>query len=517
MVTTLLLRAQTASFPSIEPDAQAYTYAALGKAGAYTWQELAHIALWASGAEPNGAFYDRIAQGVEEFRASALPSGTRERGDAVLSFIHKRFFKSYSLNQTRIDTILTNGTYNCVSSAVFYLIFATSIGLDVQGVVTKDHAFILFNDGAGPIDIETTNLYGFDPGKRRDFLDNFGNVTGFAYSPPGNYRDRATISPLQLISLIMTNRLSMELRSNETAGLAVALNRAALLSEHSGAWPPTNLFINPQEDRILRLLSYGSSLLKAGREEDTIRWAVLVGNRYPEEPRMADLVYAALNNLFAKLIRAGRFADARRILSENALYLKTADSAKLTAMLIDGEITGLLNRLYTLADADNALRLILNAEEQQVLPARRITELRTFVISKQAEMLFIKEDWDGGVALLENALARYGKNAQFESNLRAFRANVVQKQAETLLSGGDWAAAVALIEEALARYGRNPQLENAIRAIKAQRVAELHNAFAALYNAQRYDEARSLIQQALTAFPTDRQLLQDKTLADQAR
>jgi tetratricopeptide (TPR) repeat protein len=315
----------------------------------------------------------------------------------------------------------------------------------------------------------------------------------------------------------MTNRLAVEVKNNERAGIAVALNRAALLSEHDDSWPPANLFPNPHEDSMLRLLSFGGSLLKAGREEDVIRWTTLLTDRYPGDARVAELTSAALNSQLVKFIKAGRFTDARRMLNENESHLSSADLAKLEVMLADAELTDILNRLATMSDADNALRLLTDAEARQTLSARRITELRVFVISKQAEMLFNMKDWSGGVTLLENALARYGKNTQLENNLRTFRANAVQIQADALISTGNFTGAITLLEETLATYGRNTQIENYIRIMRSNRAVELHNAFAGLFNAHKYEEARVLIRDALKEFPNDRRLLQDKSLADKAQ
>jgi tetratricopeptide (TPR) repeat protein len=429
LITTLSLHAQTEAFPSMDPDPQAYAYARLATNGSYSWQDLARVSLWASGAQDEGAYYARIARGVEELHASSLPASPREQGEYLLSFIHERFFSAYSGNQTRIDTLLTNGRYNCVSSAVFYMIFAVSLGLNVQGVVTQDHAFITLNTGSETIDVESTNPYGFDPGTRHDFQDNFGNVTGFAYTPPTNYRNRASISQIELVSVIMTNRLSMELRNNERAGLTVALNRAALLSGYSGPKPPAQLFLDPHEDMMLRLLSFGNTFLRSGKEEDALRWFLLIDDRYPADERTQESIYTALNNLFIKLINGSRIADARRLLNESTSHLSTAGIAKLDAMLNDAELNSVLQQLMN------------------------------------------EQNWLEGIKLLEATIARNGRNTQLDNKLRVFRSN---------------------------------------------RVAELHNTFAGLFNAGEYEKAGAFLQEALKEFPNERQLLQDKTTFDRA-
>jgi len=129
--------------------------------------------------------------------------------EQILLFMHKRLLGRYSERATRLDELLERGVYNCVSSAILYLIFARSVGLDVRGVKTKDHAFCLVRLDDRDFDVETTNVYGFNPGERKEFSDQFGRTTGFTYVPPSNYRERKEIGELALLSLIPANRSSL--------------------------------------------------------------------------------------------------------------------------------------------------------------------------------------------------------------------------------------------------------------------------------------------------------------------
>ncbi|MDR2478974.1 MAG: hypothetical protein LBD48_06655, partial [Treponema sp.] len=237
-LTGITLCAQ--DFPRLDPDPAALKYArAAAGNGAYTWIELAEISFWASGdsaagnAAPQGAL-----SGMEQIRAAAaelrtsldLPRTERDRAEYILTYIHKKFLRSYSRNQTRLDTLIAGGRYNCVSSAVLYMILARSCGLNVDGEMTKDHAFAVIRSANGSIDVETTSPLGFDPGSRREFNDEFGRVTGFAYVPARNYRDRAAVSPVELVSLILSNRISeLESRSRFAESVPLAIDRAALL------------------------------------------------------------------------------------------------------------------------------------------------------------------------------------------------------------------------------------------------------------------------------------------------
>jgi hypothetical protein len=152
---------------------------------------------------------DRLSGLLLKFRGEVADvSDQTALAERALTFLHRNLFTSYSVLQTRVDTALENGVYNCVSSAVLYLILARSVGLSVGGVRTSDHAFATVLVNGQQVDVETTNPFGFNPGARKDFTDSFGKVTGYTYVPPGNYSDRRVIGEKELLSLILYNRVS---------------------------------------------------------------------------------------------------------------------------------------------------------------------------------------------------------------------------------------------------------------------------------------------------------------------
>ncbi|MDR2101849.1 MAG: hypothetical protein LBP43_04695, partial [Treponema sp.] len=344
-------------FPSFTPDPKAYEYGRRGRDGAFSWQDLAEISLWASGAPAGEAsagnrrpsFGELISNAVEELRTDPdLPSGARERGEYILSFMHERLLRSYAEHQTRLDTLLTGGSYNCVSSAVLYMILAASAGLNVEGVMTRDHAFVTVKAGGESIDVETTNPYGFDPGSRREFHDGFGRLTGFAYVPARNYRDRSAITQLELISLIMSNRISdLESRNRFSEAVPLAANRAALLSSRNKN-ADSSFFTDPEKDLLDRLFKYGSSLIREGKEEDALRWADLAGAKYSGDERWQEFRYAALNNVLVKLLRNRRIEEARETLHRNMPRLSPAYFNLLDTMVLDAELTRLVTEINSL-------------------------------------------------------------------------------------------------------------------------------------------------------------------------
>jgi tetratricopeptide (TPR) repeat protein len=468
------LSAQAFQFPSLDPDPRALEYAGRDL---YSWKDLGDIALWASvtgdPAASNGAAEAAfIREAVTELLAMPdLGADPKTRGESVLAFIHQRFLKGYVENQTRLDVIFRTGRYNCVSSAALYAIFAVAAGLDVRGVMTRDHAFVTVNTGEALIDVETTNPIGFDPGNRKEFHDGFGKLTGYAYVPTRNYRDRANINQLELLSLILSNRIvELERRNRFGEAVPLAVSRAALLN---GRFDPasSSFFTDPRRDLTERLLNYGASLMKAGQEEAALQWAARANSRYPDGERWQEFVYAALNNLVVKHIRAQRFAEARAALKANAAILNADHAKRLEAAVVDAELMTLATAVRNNREAQTLLLSIADAQDKGFLAERRARELRNFIILKEGERLS---------------------------------------------SSGGPAAAIAHLEEALARYGRDSQLESAARTYRGNRVAELHNAFANLYNQGDYDGAARFIRAALDEFPENRNLIQDLNLAERA-
>jgi hypothetical protein len=481
-------------FPSLEPDPRSGEFARLS-ASDLSWKELAEAGLWASALEARAEEAGRnmaagrpgdmpllLSRAAEELRGDPdLPAEPRGRGEYVLSYMHKKFLKSYSTLQTRLDTLLQNGRYNCVSSAVLYLVLGRAVDLDVRGVVTKDHAFATIQAGGDSWDVETTNPYGFDPGSRREFHDQFGKLTGFAYVPARNYRDRSGIGPLELVSLILSNRIAeAEDRGRFGDAVIFAVNRAALLANLKET--EEGFFSSPKKDLRDRLFNYGASLLKGNKEEEALRWAAYAGDRYPDK-RWQGYIFAAVNNRAARLGQGGNFAEARDFLEAGRPLLSAENFRRLDLVLTDGELTRRANRLSAPEEGEEILAALSRAEAEGRLGGERAAELRVFTILKTAELLS-----------LGSASRREGGN-----------------------TGRDWLAGAVWMEEAQRRYGGDSRIEKEIRNYRSNRAVEFHNRFAAAFNRRNLDEARRILDEALAEFPDNRQLLNDRNALDRTR
>jgi tetratricopeptide (TPR) repeat protein len=353
-----------------------------------------------------------------------------------------------------------------VSSALFYIILAASVNLDVGAVMTHDHAFVTLNVGNGAlVDIETTNRYGFDPGSRIEFRNDFGRITGYAYVEPQHYMDRASISQLELISLILLNRINIEKRPAASADDALPLlaNRAALLSARAEK-TVSPFFGDPEKDLIDNLLNAGARLANAGNDDAALRFAVLVDLSYPNNERWQQFSYTVLYNTVVRLLQRQRIEEALKVLNANASLVSYDNFIALSGMVTDAELAALISAIKTTSDAEDILTRLTDPHLIVLLGGNRVNELRSFTLNSEAILFVSEKGWAAAIQFAEAALNRYGGNAQLESNLAVFRAN---------------------------------------------RVIELHNAFVNLWNSGKRAEARDFLSAALKEYPRDAQLTRD--------
>jgi tetratricopeptide (TPR) repeat protein len=276
---------------------------------------------------------------------------------------------------------------------------------------------------------------------------------------------------LELVSLILTNRVSeLERQNRFSEAVPLAINRAALLKDRRNP-VSSPFFTDPQRDLIDRLLNYGSSLIKSGQEAPALQWAALADGRYPGDERWQEFIYTALNNLLVKLVRGRRIAEARDALDTHAAMLRRDNFNRLEAMVLDAELVQRSEAVRTAEEAQALLQVLDTAGSSGVINESRIRELRNFIILNEGERLSSSEGFP---------------------------------------------AAIRYINVAIAGYGRDSQLENAVRIYRNNRLAELHNAFADLYNSGDYERAARFIRAALEEFPGNRNLTQDLNLVEKA-
>jgi tetratricopeptide (TPR) repeat protein len=392
-----------------------------------------------------------IAAFTAFLRDNGDPESSYTRGELILDFLHETIFTAYDEFQTRTDIVLKRGTYNCVSSAVFYAVLAEAAGLPVQTVNTDDHVFCSVRTEKGDIDVETTSPYGFHPGVKREFTDSFGK-TGFTYVPPGNYSKRDRGDVLALLSFILQNRiaeLQKQKRYAESVGLAV--DRYALVGDGTTFSLMITEFIN-----------YAAGLNSRGEYIKGIQFLRYARERYNTRDAFEDIYATLANNETIRLTDAGRYDASEALIDEwSGLGIISGGYAR--------ELMGLVydRKAYTAVNS---------------LPPREAEELLDKMFERDS---LAPERYEEFLVFL------YGKQAEEAGRRR------------------DWLAAAEIMEEAIKKIGRHPQLVRALEGYRGNYAVSIHNVFADLYNSKQFEKALAVLEEGLAAVPDNRTLLQD--------
>jgi hypothetical protein len=133
----------------------------------------------------------------------------KKAAENILFFLHSSVFKYYNPDSSTIDLIIDKGEFNCVSSSILYAIFLKKYGFESFGIETSDHVFIEIEFQDEKIDVETTNKFGYDPGRKKEVLDDLGKLTGFSYVPAKDYKNRNKIDLKKLLFLVYHNSANL--------------------------------------------------------------------------------------------------------------------------------------------------------------------------------------------------------------------------------------------------------------------------------------------------------------------
>jgi hypothetical protein len=367
-----------------------------------------------------------VAPGDLAFRTAALSSlidgiaahidrgaSNRARAEAALELLHEGgTLRAYSENATSIVDILDRGRFNCVSSALLYLLVVKRLGIECHGVETRDHAFCLVRADGRDIDVETTNPSGFDPGTRKDFTDSFGRTTGYSYVPPGSYNSREIIGERALLSLVLSNRSAiLEEGRHYAEALALAASFSALRGDARGR---TFLL-----DRINNLVNDYASR----RQWEAAR---LLLSAAGSEPRLTTL---------------------RRQITDSALAEAVAKKP-----------------------FHEALALVDEAARAGNLEAARAREYRVYLYGNEANRIGRSGDWLAAAALAEEGARATQGEAALAGAVATFRRNYVvdvHNRFAVLYNARRYTEARRVVEEGLARMPGDSRLVEDLKAASA--------------------------------------------------
>jgi len=486
-------------------------------------RNLGRAALLASGVTQDrlAAYESRLDSLYGELKAETGGKGDGEaRGEAALEFLHKRVFKAYREDATTLDGVLDTGVFNCVSSAVLYMLAAESLGLKVEGARTPDHAFCVLVTGRRRIDVETTNPYGFDPGNKKEFKDSFGRATGYAYVAPGSYGSRTTIGGRSLVGLILWNRVSAlerQRRFPEAAKLGVDCDKLVPGAE-------SRSFLAQRINNLVADLEARRDL--AGAEAA----AQAAAAAYPGEASLAALAQAASYNRAVDLANSGNW-EAAFTLAAVAKGAAQAGSGKARAAAPDGtQAPGEGEWSELMASALVNLARARSAQEDYDGARRAVAERAPRAGASAAAKAY--------AAIGEDELVRAANKLPFaEAERVADRvlsarevsvdrygqalAAIYGNEAGRMGKAGDWLGGAALADQGAAKLAAakapgDRTLFQLAQTLRHNFTAEAHNRFARLYNAGDYRGAAAEARKALAALPDEPILTRDLAAAEAA-
>jgi tetratricopeptide (TPR) repeat protein len=288
------------------------------------------------------------------------------------------------------------GSYNCVSSGVVYAILLKALGLRVWGVRTSDHAFCRVQAGDQAFDVETTSPFGFDPGKRKEFTDDFGRITGYTYVPPSNYRDRRDIGEKELLGLILFNQTAFASERTDYLGaVPPAVDAYALLQDEES-----------YERLITSLLNLASWYGMSGRFDKALEFLEQAEARYRND-RLEALQGDLTHNWVLSQIRKGNYFEAEQLL----------DTQRAGGRLEEGEWKELTVYLYQVraqksapGDYQEAARLILEGLNK-VGSDQGLTKSYEVYTHNSVVTLVRNELYEEALAVLEEALLQLPTSA----------------------------------------------------------------------------------------------------------
>lgn len=261
-------------------------------------QQLLHLYLLASGdvrdARQANMFSDQVWTFLERHDDLRAIENEEERGAALLAVLHDELFVEYHEAQSTVSGILETGIYNCISSALVYIVLARELGLEARGVLMPSHAFVEVELADGrKVDVETTAEQGFGMVRDARFFarqaEGWFAARGLEVPSFEDYQRRHTVSARALGLENMWNQHLSPSRASYPLRLRMA--------EIRGAMQPGNL--TAQQNRFVYY--YQESDFLRRNDDPALRWQLL------------SLIEPVLNQFEAETGRAASLQDELRI------------------------------------------------------------------------------------------------------------------------------------------------------------------------------------------------------------
>jgi tetratricopeptide (TPR) repeat protein len=527
-----------------DAEKQLFDDAADGRLDTWSLAEAALLASDVTDDAQRAALVRQIDTLEQSFREQLRPGLTPlDTGHDLLNWLHLNAFQAgYVSQQTDVSTVLSDRTFNCVSSAVLYSILATRLGLDVRGIEVPDHAFAILYDGSEYADIETTTKQGFNPSRNRQALEAFESTTGFSYIPDRRPDKRREITPLALISFIYYNHgvaLSDESRHHEALlayfralsldpesaldivqlGLSLAPEDRTLNYNHRVLWQQRiNLAADQLEiEAFMALIDQAQVALPAAgfesqqalyfikRSESLVeqaQWRAAVTEVSAALPRMNEASKKELGRYQLNLILRWSNSEIVAQQWEDALDVLAWGLELLPGnRRISGNIAYVLQEWSEVVFAESgeeAAEAVVNQVAERFPDIKGVRRASRSYAIRRIEELNDTAQYAEALELIHEYQHLIGSDRDFDTLIRS----VYDAQAEVYLQASNWEAALAVYAQAQAAFPDNKQ-------IKRNHEATWHQWARTYMDDSRWSEAAEVYELGLQSLPDERSFKQN--------
>ncbi|MFC1566453.1 tetratricopeptide repeat protein [bacterium] len=373
----------------------------------------------------------------------------------LLQWLHKNSLKKYTERATILTNIFNDGSFNCLSASVLYMLIAQDLDLNIVGVLAPEHAFCMLIDSRGNKDIETTVKYGFDPGKEE--IEQMKNETRTVYVPKQNYQDRANIDIYHLIGMLYSNRLGIRRPSEELVN--------EYFENHLAKFKKAYYF-------------------------------------YPESPVFLENIVLALNNIALKAINNQEYDYAFETINQGKQI--EPDLENWNKLKIHYYNTNLINKKSEL-EFEKAIKIAKQGLDEFPNNAMLKNNL-TATYLDWAKELFENEQYTSAIDIYKTALIDLPNDLIVIKNIKT----AYLKLSNIAYENKNYEEAVEHIQNGLKEGGQDKEydeiLNNALTNMQKAPLIDVYNNSVNLYNNKKYYDVIKVTDQALNTLTKDNEI-----------
>lgn len=414
----------------------------------------------------NSCWYQFETIKADVTSSSIIDLDEEERGRAILKYLYQNYLKAYSLNQTKIDVALETGTYNCVSSAVLYMVAAKAAGLEVRGQSTTQHAFCSIyvpDEKSGKpkrIDVETTNPYGFNPGSKEE-IEHENQIKKYYVVPKKYYSNRQEVSDGVFAGLIAGNLCADYIKSGEyTKALPLGAARWNAVKNE-----PAKSVASVRNSFDILAANYVNLLPpSASSYFSTLDWFSAFIDHWGNTDFLQKNLDSSIINLLVLCFQEKNYPLAREAYEKYKTKLSSSQVTKSEEIITDTIIITATDGLPTEQKVEEINRLLESDElANSARQNRAHLHLESYWLEYLNELMNSRE-YELGYTNATNALNQLPKSSKIKAMQNGFYNNLI---------------------------------------------ATIHNNFAKQANAGNFEVARSTLEEGLKKFPNDKTLKKD--------